>query len=369
MAKIPIHWVREDGKTAYGNVLGYATHNQMLRKYAEPYFEFDPNAKLAFHLTPADHFRPLEGKTNILFSMWEFDELPVSYIRNLPQADMLIVPSSYCRDVFAKVYHKEVHVCWEGIEPELYPYKERRFPQQGEKFRILWLGAPNPRKGYHIVQELIQAMKGQKNVEIYIKTTMKKSTWRFAMKYFAKNWKRICFENNKFIGWRRVVDKVPTPKLYNSIKRYGEFGNVVFDTRRISNEEMKDLYYSAHLFVFPTLGEGWGLPLGEAMATGCPCVASGFTGCKDFFDESVGFTLKHRYISDTLTNYDGLVVPIPVPDSRDFLQQVVNVIANYQEAKKRAKRASNRMHEKFTWANAGKRLYDLIRSEYADKRK
>jgi glycosyltransferase involved in cell wall biosynthesis len=364
--KIKMAWARPDDNKAYGNVLGYATHNNMLRKYAEPYFDFDPDAKLVFHLTPADHFRPIAGKTNILFSMWEFDELPVSYIRNLPQADMLIVPSSYCRDVFKKYYHKEVSVCWEGIEPEMYPFKEHTFPKEGERFRILWLGAPNPRKGYHLVQELIKAIQPFKNVEIYIKTTMKKTTWKFALKYFMKNWRRICLDNGKFIGFKRALLRTPTPNTYNSCKAYGENKNVIFDTRRLPYEEMKQLYYSSHLFIFPTLGEGWGLPLGEAMATGLPCVASGYTGCADFFDDSVGYTLKYNTFTDSLPNYDNLVVPIRVPDTKDFLEKVIYVIGHYGEALKKAKKGSERMHNKLTWAQAGKRLYDLIKKEYPD---
>ena len=366
MPKIKMGWVRIDDGKAFGNVLGYATHNKLMRKYSEPYFDFDPDAQLQFHLSPADHFHPIPGKTNILLSMWEFDELPVSYIKNLPQADMIITPSSYCRDVFQKYTNKKVQVCWEGIEPEMYPYKERHFPKKGEKFRILWLGAPNPRKGYQLVQELIGAMRGQKNVEIYIKTTMGKTTWAYALKYFKRNWKKICFEKGKFIGWKRAMVKIPTPRLYNSLQKYGENENVVFDTRKLPYDEMKNLYYSSHLFIFPTLGEGWGLPLGEAMATGLPCVGSGFTGCRDFFDDKVGYTLKYNTFPDTLTNYGNLVVQIPVPDSKDFLQQVVNVISNYNEAKRRAKLASERMHTKFTWANSGRRLYELIKKEYPD---
>lgn len=366
MDKIKLHWVRPEQDNAYGNVLGYATHNNLLKKWSEPFFEFDDSAKLAFHLTPADHFKPIEGKINILLTMWEFDELPVSYIRNLPQADMIITPSSYCRDVFQKYTKKKVQVCWEGIEPEAYPYRERQSPKGDGKFRILWLGAPNPRKGYHLVQELIRAFQTQPKVEIYIKTTMRKTTWGYALKYLKKNWKKIAYENGKFIGIKRLMLKVPTPKLYNSCVKYGENKNVIFDTRRLPYEEMKDLYYSSHLFIFPTLGEGWGLPLGEAMATGLPCVGSGFTGCADFFDDSVGYTLKHSVITDTLTNYDNLVVPIRVPDTKDFLQQIINVMSNYDEARKRAKRASERMHTKFTWENAGKRLHELIRSEYAN---
>ena len=60
--KIKMCWGRPDDAKAMGNVLGYSTHNKLLRKYAEPYFDFDPNADLVFHLSPADHFHPIAGK-------------------------------------------------------------------------------------------------------------------------------------------------------------------------------------------------------------------------------------------------------------------------------------------------------------------
>jgi len=361
--KIKLHWFTNI-KNPYGNILGYATHSRMLKKYSEKYFDLDENAKLVLHINPADHFYPLKDKINILFSMWEFDELPVSYIKRLKYADMLIVPSSYCRDVFKKNYNKKVYVCWEGIEPELYPYKERKLPQGNEKFRILWLGAPNPRKGYIFVQELIKIVEQFPKVEIYLKTTMSKSTWGYAIKYFFKHWKNICYEKGKLISLVRILNKIPTPKLFNTYREYGKYKNIIFDTRRLPYEDVRNLYYSAHLFVFPSLGEGWGLPLGEAMATGCPCIGIDYTGCKDFFDDEVGYTLKYNTFKDTLTNYDNLVVDIRIPETKDFVEKVIYVLNHYQEALNKAKKASERMHSKFTWERSALRLKEII-EEYA----
>lgn len=42
----------------------------------------------------------------------------------------------------------------------------------------------------------------------------------------------------------------------------------------ISNDDLPMLYRHAHLFLFPSLYEGFGMPLLEAMASGCPIVAS-----------------------------------------------------------------------------------------------
>ncbi|MGD0765405.1 MAG: glycosyltransferase family 1 protein [Dehalococcoidia bacterium] len=56
-------------------------------------------------------------------------------------------------------------------------------------------------------------------------------------------------------------------------EQLGLKGEVIF-TGYVSSEDMPALYSAADLFVFPSLYEGFGLPVLEAMACGVPVVAS-----------------------------------------------------------------------------------------------
>ncbi len=64
--------------------------------------------------------------------------------------------------------------------------------------------------------------------------------------------------------------------LRDTIARYG-LQDVVHDRGYVSAQQMATLYRHARLLIFPSLYEGFGLPLVEAMAAGCPIAAAGCT--------------------------------------------------------------------------------------------
>jgi len=49
----------------------------------------------------------------------------------------------------------------------------------------------------------------------------------------------------------------------------------------VSDEELSALYRSAALFCYPSFDEGFGLPVLEAMACGCPVVTSGIPAIRE----------------------------------------------------------------------------------------
>jgi len=73
-------------------------------------------------------------------------------------------------------------------------------------------------------------------------------------------------------GMKLVLAWVPERIAAPAIDDAGLSGHVVY-TERLTDETLADLYSAADLLLFPSFGEGFGLPIVEAMHSGTPVIA------------------------------------------------------------------------------------------------
>ena len=75
----------------------------------------------------------------------------------------------------------------------------------------------------------------------------------------------------------QLVLKLPE----HSARRYTGMDGVRVITGLQTTEELVHLYRKAVAFVFPSLYEGFGLPIIEAMGCGCPVITSNVSACPE----------------------------------------------------------------------------------------
>ena len=66
----------------------------------------------------------------------------------------------------------------------------------------------------------------------------------------------------------------------------------VFESE-LSREELRAMYAASDAFVLPTRGEGWGLPVVEAMAMELPVIVTDFSGPQAYLTPANSFPLKY----------------------------------------------------------------------------
>ncbi|MES1992845.1 MAG: glycosyltransferase family 4 protein [Pseudomonadota bacterium] len=81
----------------------------------------------------------------------------------------------------------------------------------------------------------------------------------------------------------------------------------------VPNEQLLQHYSSAHVMVLPSIEEGLAMVIGEALACGCPVVASEHTGGRDFFSDGVeGFIVPPRAVDALVQRLEALIQDEPL---------------------------------------------------------
>ncbi len=87
-----------------------------------------------------------------------------------------------------------------------------------------------------------------------------------------------------------LVGLIKEPKYYRLIEKliteYSLEGKIHFQGR-VSDEKLVDYYLNSSLFVFPTLYEGYGMAVAEAMAYGLPIVSTRIPAIEEFVKDRI----------------------------------------------------------------------------------
>ncbi|MDH3224474.1 MAG: glycosyltransferase family 4 protein, partial [Gemmatimonadota bacterium] len=115
---------------------------------------------------------------------------------------------------------------------------------------------------------------------------------------------------------------------------------------RVTGDDLRILYSGADCFVFPSLFEGFGLPVLEAMACGCPVVGSDRSAVPEVVGDA-GFVVDPE-------------------DSVSFANAVLHVTSD-SDAWRKSAAAGLARSARFTWTRTASMTWDVYRAA-ADRR-
>jgi len=117
------------------------------------------------------------------------------------------------------------------------------------------------------------------------------------------------------------------------------------------------LYRSADCFVLPTRGEGWGMPVLEAMACGLPVIATDWSAHRDFMNESNAYPLPVDSLVAAEAKcpyYRGF--KWAEPSFAELRRLMRHVYSNKDEARAKGSKASAEVRDAWTWTSAAGKI-------------
>lgn len=222
------------------------------------------------------------------------------------EADLITVPSQFNFDSFVRqgVPAERVRVLPYGVNLD-------RFHPSGtpdtEHFDVIFVGGMSLRKG---VPDLVRAFLD-----------------------FRHPRKRL-----SFVG-------TPSTGLIDMLRGRGLWSDDFRVLGHVPQERLKDIMSRAHVMVLPSIEEGLALVQAQAMACGCPIIATDNTGARDLFDDGV----------------EGHILPIRRPD---LITERLQALADQPQLRQAmGQRALLKVQEAGGWQRYGQaaiRLYGSL---------
>lgn len=262
---------------------------------------------------------------NIQWIVFESTRVPDILFNCLDNADIIWVPSVWGKTVLINNGYNanKIDVVPEGVDVQgFHPYYE---PPTGP-LQFLSIGKFEIRKSfYETLSAWKQAFGNDTGVKLILKTHV-----------FAD-------EQDNLNKVKQLIDELALP---NAV--------VLWGAQKPS--DITSLYRQSHVFVLPTKGEGWGLPLIEAAASGMPVITTNYSAHAEFLEPSSSVFVDYRLAPIDCDLFKSCYPGQPewgewaVPDVDSIARALITARQNYPNLKAKAVANSSKIRREFSWA-------------------
>ena len=272
---------------------------------------------------------------NIQWIVFESTRVPDILFNCLHYSDMIWVPSAWGKQVLIDNGYSasKIEVVSEGVDTlGFHPY----YTPPPEPMQFLSVGKFETRKSFHeTLQAWKQAFGNDPDVRLVLKTHV------------------FSDEPAKLDEVKGLLDNLG---LSNVVAYWGPRSPV----------EIKTLYRQSHVFVLPSKGEGWGLPLIEAAASGLPIVTTNYSAHAEFLQPSscvfVDYDLAHVDCKQFQACYPGQTEwgKWAVPDTNSLAQALITARQNYPKLRAESVQNSSTIRQQFSWAQCADQALKVL---------
>ncbi|HEV3458763.1 MAG TPA: glycosyltransferase [Thermoanaerobaculia bacterium] len=276
-----------------------------------------------------DVFARNQGRRKIGFTMLEVDGFPRQWVEQANRMDEVWVPSEFNRRGFLDSGLKRpIHVVPLGVDVRYFNPRIASFSNPAGEYVFLALFEWGERKEPGL---LLRAFNDEFGAHEPVRL--------------------LCKVINRDPGVR-VKEEIRRLRLRAAGGRVAYLFNLEFP-----HYQLGALYRSADAFVSVSHGEGWNMPLMEAMACGLPTIATDWGAHQEFVHPGNAYPLRVRKVVPARAKcpyYDGFRWADPDPEHLRFLLR--HLYEHRDEARARGQAAAREMAARWTWEAAAERI-------------
>jgi glycosyltransferase involved in cell wall biosynthesis len=271
------------------------------------------------------------ARPTLLYTQNALGGLPPEWTAALSAADGIVVPSEFDRAVFTR-HHPRVYVAGQSADAAIFKPAPEERAGGPETFSFLYVGSYSFRKGVDLLLEaFLTEFAAAEPVELRLQ----------------------CPGAGRGEEFNHCL---------HTIQRVNPQGRVHLSAAERSPERMSRLYNQSDCVVTLSRGEGWCLPLNEALLCEVPVIAPRSTGMAEYLDDAVADLLGTHELPASraplpfggtfATVYDHPGITYHEPDVDEARAAMRRVYEERPAARERARRGRRRILETFSWEQA-----------------
>lgn len=309
--------------------------------------EFFPEESILIHMSiPIEYQFPHNYKNYFGFTMLETDKITPAWVSILNRLDGCLVPTPFNVKTFMESGVKvPITVIPFGVDFDLYTLDKEPLLSKEEvttTFNFLCVGQWTFGDRKNISQTVLS----------FLKT----------------------FRTNKDVGliikvYERgagTIDKIQCVEKINAIRKHaglevGEGPKVYLVHGALTEEEMSRLYHNSDVFLLPSSGEAFGMPIIEAVASGLPVITTGGTAPDTYLNMEKTILLNYKTVPIRRELFWQHVYEPPQqivePSWEEFEKMLIRVYEKQTLAKEKAwEQRQELIDRKLTWQCSAEKL-------------